>query len=76
MSDSDHPGELPNPHINLDLDKLLQENSGVNEAQIREVQAYLRTRRKDGRRTSYRLDSPYQRRAKPSALRKSEPRSN
>ncbi len=61
MSDSDRGAPLPDPNSTLDIERLLSENPGVDERQIREIQRFLRTRRGEGRRTAYRLDSPYQR---------------
>jgi hypothetical protein len=61
MSDSDPRAPLPDPDSTLDLDKLLRENPDVDERQIRELHKFLHARRGEGRRTAYRLDSPYQR---------------
>jgi hypothetical protein len=55
------PDPFPDPRKSLNLDKLLSENPAIDEAQIREVQAFVRARRKGGRRTSYKLGSPYER---------------
>jgi hypothetical protein len=59
MSDT----ELPDPAVVLDLDKLLEQNPDVDADQIREVQTFIRARRRAGHsKKSYNIDSPYERR--------------
>ena len=52
---------FPDPSKALDLDKLLEQNPSIGRARISKVRALIKARRQDGHRTSYRLDSPYER---------------
>lgn len=59
MSDS----KFPDPAEVLDLDKLLEQNPGVDAEQVREVRSFIKARRSEGHpRRSYNIDSPYERR--------------